>query len=224
MTATPINWSIKGQQIYLASASQTRVQLLQMAGLVFQAKPASIDEEAIKQAGIAEEIAADDIAITLAELKAEKIARQYSGYIIGSDQLLTCEGVIFSKPKSEQQAAQHLTTLSGKTHRLHNAVVVFQNGRRIWHHCSHADLTMRRLDAQDISDYLSFCGKNCLSSPGCYQIEGAGAQLFTEMKGVYYDILGLPLLPLLAFLREHGLRPFPDETGSDEVGPNEVGQ
>ena len=213
MTISLLNWSIKGQQIYLASASQTRIQLLRSAGLVFDAESAAIDEEAIKEAGIAEAVAADDIAITLAELKAEKIARQFSGYIIGSDQLLTCEGAVFSKPISEQQAATHLEKLAGKTHRLHNAVVVFQNGQRIWHHCSHADLTMRKLTPEDISDYLAFCGKECLSSPGCYQIEAGGAQLFTEIKGVYYDILGLPLLPLLAFLREHGLRPFSSEAG-----------
>ena len=214
MDVSPVNWSIKGQQIYLASASQTRVQLLRTAGLVFEAKPAAIDEEAIKEAGIAEEIEADDIAITLAELKAEKIARQYSGYIIGSDQLLTCDGEIFSKPKNQDQAIAHLEKLAGKTHRLHNAVVVFQNGRRIWHHCSHADLTMRKLGSEDIAAYLAFCGKQCLSSPGCYQIEAAGAQLFTEIKGVYYDILGLPLLPLLAFLREHGLQPASQEAGT----------
>lgn len=214
MDVSPVNWSIKGQQIYLASASQTRVQLLRTAGLVFEAKPAAIDEEAIKEAGIAEEIEADDIAITLAELKAEKIARQYSGYIIGSDQLLTCDGQIFSKPKNQDQAIAHLEKLAGKTHRLHNAVVVFQNGRRIWHHCSHADLTMRKLGSEDIAAYLAFCGKQCLSSPGCYQIEAAGAQLFTEIKGVYYDILGLPLLPLLAFLREHGLQPASYEAGT----------
>ena len=214
MNSSPVNWSIKGQQIYLASASQTRVQLLRTAGLVFDAKPASIDEEVIKEAGIAENIEADDIAITLAELKAEKIAHQYSGYIIGSDQLLTCDGEVFSKPESETQAAAHLKKLAGRTHHLHNAVVVFQNGRRIWHHCSHADLTMRKLGAEDITAYLAFCGKQSLSSPGCYQIEAGGAQLFTEIKCVYYDILGLPLLPLLAFLREHGLRPSSDEAGT----------
>ena len=91
---------------------------------------------------------------------------------------------------------------------------LFQNCRRIWHHCSHADLTMRKLGAEDITAYLAFCGKQSLSSPGCYQIEAGGAQLFTEIKGVYYDILGLPLLPLLAFLREHGLRPSSDEAGT----------
>lgn len=198
-------WAITKHKIYLASASQTRVHLLRTAGLVFDAKAAPIDEEAIKQAGLAENVPPDDIAITLAELKAQKLASQKEGYIIGCDQLLSCEGAIFSKPRSEQEVTQHLEKLSGKTHRLHNAVVVFQAGKRIWHHCSHADLTMRKLTAQDIADYLAFCGSDCLSSPGCYQIEAGGAQLFSEIKGVYYDILGLPLLPLLQLLREHGL-------------------
>ncbi len=206
-------WAITKHKIYLASASQTRVLLLQSAGLVFDAKAVPIDEEAIKQAGLAENVPPDDIAITLAELKAQKLASQKEGYIIGCDQLLSCEGAIFSKPRSKQEAAQHLEKLSGKTHRLHNAVVVFQAGRRIWHHCSHADLTMRKLTAQDIADYLAFCGSDCLSSPGCYQIEAGGAQLFSEIKGVYYDILGLPLLPLLQLLREHGLMVIDGEAG-----------
>ncbi|MBL6605201.1 MAG: Maf family protein [Alphaproteobacteria bacterium] len=206
-------WAITKHKIYLASASQTRVHLLRSAGLVFDAKAAPIDEEAIKQAGLAENVPPDDIAITLAELKAQKLASQKEGYIIGCDQLLSCEGAIFSKPRSEQEAAQHLEKLSGKTHRLHNAVVVFQAGRRIWHHCSHADLTMRKLTAQDIADYLAFCGSDCLSSPGCYQIEAGGAQLFSEIKGVYYDILGLPLLPLLQLLRAHGLMAIDGEAG-----------
>lgn len=206
-------WAITKHKIYLASASQTRVHLMRSAGLVFDAKAAPIDEEAIKQAGLAENVPPDDIAITLAALKAQKLASQKEGYIIGCDQLLSCEGAIFSKPRSEQEAAQHLEKLSGKTHRLHNAVVVFQAGRRIWHHCSHADLTMRKLTAQDIADYLAFCGSDCLSSPGCYQIEAGGAQLFSEIKGVYYDILGLPLLPLLQLLREHGLMAIDGEAG-----------
>ena len=206
-------WAITKHKIYLASASQTRVHLLRSAGLVFDAKAAPIDEEAIKQAGLAENVPPDDIAITLAALKAQKLASQKEGYIIGCDQLLSCEGAIFSKPRSEQEAAQHLEKLSGKTHRLHNAVVVFQAGRRIWHHCSYADLTMRKLTAQDIADYLAFCGSDCLSSPGCYQIEAGGAQLFSEIKGVYYDILGLPLLPLLQLLREHGLMAIDGEAG-----------
>ena len=180
---------------------------------MFDAKAAPIDEEAIKQAGLAENVPPDDIAITLAALKAQKLASQKEGYIIGCDQLLSCEGAIFSKPRSKQEAAQHLEKLSGKTHRLHNAVVVFQAGRRIWHHCSYADLTMRKLTAQDIADYLAFCGSDCLSSPGCYQIEAGGAQLFSEIKGVYYDILGLPLLPLLQLLREHGLMAIDGEAG-----------
>ena len=206
-------WHIPNGKIYLASASQTRIHMLRVAGLVFEAQAASVDEKAIKQAGIAENIAPADIAITLAEVKAGKLASQKEGYVIGCDQLLSCEGEIFSKPASIEQASEHLQKLAGKTHQLFTAAVVFQHGRRIWHHCSHAELTMRKLGAEDITAYLAFCGENCLSSPGCYQIEAAGAQLFTDIKGVYYDILGLPLLPLLAFLREHGLAPISNEAG-----------
>jgi len=198
-------WHIPNSKIYLASASQTRIHMLRVSGLVFEAQAASVDEQAIKQAGIAEHIAPADIATTLAEVKAGKLASQKEGYVIGCDQLLSCEGEIFSKPASIEQASEHLQKLAGKTHQLYTAAVVFQHGRRIWHHCSRSDLAMRRLDQREIADYLDFCGQNALLSPGCYQIEVGGAYLFSDIKGVYYDILGLPLLPLLAFLREHGL-------------------
>jgi septum formation protein len=199
------SWHIPNSKIYLASASQTRIKMLRLAGLVFEAQASSVDEQAIKQAGIAENIEPADIAITLAEVKAGKLASQKDGYIIGCDQLLSCEGEIFSKPASMAQAADHLQKLAGKTHQLYTAAVVFQHGRRIWHHCSRSELAIRRLGQQDIAEYLDFCGQDALLSPGCYQIEAGGAYLFSDIKGVYYDILGLPLLPLLAFLREHGL-------------------
>ena len=199
------SWHIPSSKIYLASASQTRIHMLRVAGLVFEAQPAAVDEQAIKQAGIAENIAPADIAITLAEVKARKLASQKEGYVIGCDQLLSCEGEIFSKPASMDQAGEHLQKLAGKTPQLYTAAVVFQHGRRIWHHCSCSDLAMRRLGRQEIADYLDFCGEDALLSPGCYQIEVGGVQLFSDIRGVYYDILGLPLLPLLAFLREHGL-------------------
>ena len=198
-------WHIPNSKIYLASASQTRIHMLRVAGLVFEAQAASIDEEAIKQVGIAENIAPADIATTLAEVKAGKLASQKEGYIIGCDQLLSCEGEVFSKPASVEQASEHLQKLAGKTHQLFTAAVVFQHGRRIWHHCSRSDLAMRRLSQREIADYLDFCGQDALLSPGCYQIEAGGAYLFSDIQGVYYDILGLPLLPLLAFLREHRL-------------------
>ena len=209
--------------ITLASASVTRQNILRAAGIDFNVAPTAIDEARVRADAQAGDMAADEIAVLLAFLKAQAASQillpaqspTHSSYIIGCDQLLSCEGAIFSKPRTEQEAVEHLEKLSGKTHRLHNAVVVFQAGRRIWHHCSHADLTMRRLTAQEISDYLAFCGSDCLSSPGCYQIEAGGAHLFSEIKGIYYDILGLPLLPLLQFLREHGLMAIEAESGAE---------
>ena len=202
-------WHIPNRKIYLASASQTRIHMLRVAGLVFEVQAASVDEQAIKQAGIAENIAPADIATTLAEVKAGKLNSQKEGYIIGCDQLLCLEGEIFSKPASIEQASEHIKKLAGKTHQLFTAAVVFQHGRRIWHHCSRSDLAMRRLSQQEIADYLDFCGQDVLLSPGCYQIEAGGAYLFADIQGVYYDILGLPILPLLAFLREQGLSALP---------------
>jgi len=204
-------WAIKDEIICLASASQTRAHMLRSAGVVFECQPAHIDEQAIKEAGIAEGISPDDIVVTLAEIKGQTIAYRQNGFVIGCDQLLSCAGVLYSKPENIMQAAKHLSALSGQTHRLHTAVVLFHRGRRIWHYCSHADLTMRPLSSHQIDEYLAVSGQEALSTPGCYQIESGGAHLFTKMTGVYYDILGLPLLPLLGILREHGLTPLNSE-------------
>jgi len=199
-------WGFDADRVILASTSQTRAQILRQAGLIFDVAAAPIDEQAIKQAGIAEQVSPEDIAITLAEMKGQIIAQNQPCFVIGCDQLLSCEGKIFSKPENEQQARTQLASLSGKTHTLHTAVVLFHAGRRIWHHCSACDLTMRHLSEAEINDYVSYVGARVTTSPGCYQIENQGAHLFVKMHGVYYDILGLPLLPLLDILRRHGLK------------------
>ena len=209
-------WHIPNSKIYLASASQTRIHMLRVAGLVFEAQAASVDEQAIKQAGIAENIAPADIATTLAEVKAGKLASQKEGYVIGCDQLLSCGG--------DCQTCLYGTGLRtfAKTCRQNPPAFYRGGGVSPWqaHLASlhRSDLAMRRLDQREIADYLDFCGQNALLSPGCYQIEAGGAYLFSDIKGVYYDILGLPLLPLLAFLREHGLSASRPERGMKIIG------
>ena len=172
-------------------------------------------KEAIRAAAIAEAIPAQDIAVMLAEMKAAAAVQRLDAehlvppvYVLGCDQILVCDEIIYNKPKDIVAAKSQLSALSGKTHQLLTAVVLFQYGKRIWHHLSVADMTMRQFDNDFIDFYLEQLGVAAFFSPGCYQIESIGAQLFSQIKGCYYGILGVPLLELMAILREHGLSPL----------------
>lgn len=191
--------------IILASASQTRQEMLKKTHLSFHAHPSYIDEEAIKYAALQEDMPHDDIVILLAELKAQQLASQDPGYVLGCDQVLVCEEKLFSKPANIEEAKETLAFLSGKTHNLLTAIIVFHQHKRIWHHLAKASLHMRVLSPQDIDDYCLLYADHICHSPGSYQIENGGAHLFHKIDGDYYDILGLPLLPLLSFLRTRGL-------------------
>ena len=143
---------------------------------------------------------------TLAELKANKISMRAPGaLVIGADQILECEGRWFDKPPDRTAAVAHLRALGGKTHALATAVCVVRDGVRIWHHREAPRLTMRPLDGVFIESYLDAAGPEVLETVGAYRLEDLGAQLFTKVSGDYFTILGLPLLPLLGFLREHGV-------------------
>ncbi len=193
-------------EIILASESRSRRELLQHAGLHFRAQPARIDETEVKASLRAEQADAAAAAETLAELKAIKVSRYAPGaLVIGADQILECEGRWFDKPPDRAGAAAHLRALVGKTHALVTAVCVVRDGVRIWHHREAAYLTMRPLDAAFIESYLDAAGPEVLETVGAYRLEGLGAQLFTKVSGDYFTVLGLPLLPLLGFLREHGV-------------------
>ncbi len=193
-------------EIVLASESRSRRELLQHAGLKFRAEPARIDETEVKASLRAEQADAAAAAETLAELKAIKVSRYAPGaLVIGGDQILECEGRWFDKPPDRAGAAAHLRALGGKTHALVTAVCVVCDGVRIWHHREAAQLTMRPLDPAFIESYLDAAGPVVLESVGAYRLEGLGAQLFTKVSGDYFTVLGLPLLPLLGFLREHGV-------------------
>ena len=196
----------------LASASATRAKVLRDSGLDFCQYPVNIDEEAVRMAGIAEMIPPSDIAIALAEMKASVAVQLLSlerqkppSYILGCDQILVCEDQIYNKPVDAVAAKSQLMALSGKTHQLFTAVVLFRHGNRIWHYLSVADITMRELESDFIDVYLKHVGDVALISPASYQIEGIGAQLLSKINGCHYGILGIPLLELLAILREHGL-------------------
>jgi len=199
------SWSLSGTPLILASASPTRAGLLQAAKVSFETEPAHLDEEAIKQSALQDNFSHDELVILLAEMKAESVSRRRSGYVLGCDQILVCENRLFSKPRSYDEAKSHLTDLQGRSHQLKTACVLLHDQKRIWHHMSTSSLVMRSLSDKDIDNYIASFPEVCLSTPGAYQIENGGAHLFSEINGVSYDILGLPLLALLSFLREHGL-------------------
>ena len=192
-------------EIVLASASSARRMLLENAGVSALAEPARIDEEAVKEALAAEGASARDVADALAELKALKIAERHpQAFVIGADQTLDCAGRWFDKPVGRDGARAHLAALSGRVHSLQSAVCVARGGVVLWRHVGIARLTMRRLEPGYIERYLDLAGDAVLESVGAYRLEGLGAQLFEAVEGDYFTVLGLPLLPLLDFLRRHG--------------------
>jgi septum formation protein len=194
--------------VVLASASAARAALLRAAGIPIFVDAAAIDEAEVKaslQAARAEPAA---IAEALAELKAQRVSRRHAGnLVIGADQVLDCEGVLFDKPADLAAARSQLLALRGRRHQLVSAAVLVRDGQRLWHHVARADLTMREFSTDFLDRYLRSAGGAALSSVGAYQLEGAGAQLFASIDGDYFTILGLPLLPLLGILREHGVLP-----------------
>jgi len=192
--------------IILASGSATRQAMLRAAGVDVTCDAPAIDEDEVKHALRAEGAKALQVADTLAELKAQRISRRHrDAYVIGADQMLECGSIWFDKPADTDHAFAHLRALSGRTHTLISAVVVCRGGERIWGEHDAARLTMRDLSDEFIRHYLQQIGPAALSSVGAYQLEGLGAQLFNRIEGDFFTILGLPLLPLLAFLRLHGL-------------------
>jgi len=195
-------------EVVLASASRWRLELLQRACLNMRADPARVDESEVKISLRAERADAAAAAETLAELKATKVSRRAPGaLVIGADQILECEGQWFDKPPDRAAAADHLRALGGKTHALETAVCVVRDGVRIWHRRETPRLTMRPLDKSFIQSYLDAAGPEILETVGAYRLDDMGVQLFAKVSGDYFTILGLPLLPLLGFLREHGVPP-----------------
>ena len=198
--------SLPDRQLILASSSATRRKMLDDAGLLYHAINAGIDEDSLKDAARAEGLNTRDAATMLAEMKAVKISNQNPGaYVIGSDQLLDLDGEWLSKPENVGQAQSHLTKLSGKTHDLVTAAVIYRDGERIWHEVSVPKISIRTLSEQDINNYITVMGEKITYTPGVYMIEDLGAQIISKIDGCPYAVLGLPLLEMLAFLRGHGL-------------------
>jgi septum formation protein len=187
--------------IILASGSASRRALLSGAGITAISVKPNVDEDAHKAAMRRDDISVRDQAMYLAEAKAVKVSRSQSGLVIGGDQMLSLDGEAFDKPKDMAAAANHLRKLSGKTHTLETAIVICENGQAIWRHLARPKLTVRPLSEDFIQSYLEQCGEPLLSTVGAYMLEGMGSQLFTKIEGDYFSILGLPLLPLLDYLR-----------------------
>ncbi len=190
--------------LILASASLARRAVLDSAGLRYTALAAAVDEAAIKEAAQAEGIGPVDAALILADAKAERIARRHpEALVIGCDQLLVCDGAWFDKPADVAAARSHLQRLRGRRHELVTAVVCHRHGERAWQHVATPRLTMRNFSDAFLDAYLAFEGDRVTQSVGAYRLEGPGVQLFNRVEGEHAAILGLPLLPLLDFLRQH---------------------
>jgi septum formation protein len=190
--------------LILASQSRARQALLTNAGINFEAVTAEIDERAVQQAsGLS---APGEIASLLAREKALSISARLSGkFVIGADQTLALGERLFSKPAGRAQAAEQLRALAGHSHELHSAVAVARDGKILFEAAAIATMTMRRLGEAEIDAYLDEAGDAVTSSVGAYQLEGLGVHLFERIEGDHFTILGLPLLPLLAYLRSEGL-------------------
>lgn len=192
------------QSLILASQSAVRKSLLANAGIAVETIPADIDERAIQQnSGLKDP---GEIAALLACEKATFISAKFPDrYVVGADQTLALGDQLFSKPANRAAAAAQITTLSGQTHALHSAVSVVKDGATLFSHVSVARMTMRALTGSEIAAYVDEAGDAVIASVGAYQLERTGVHLFDRIEGDHFTILGLPLLPLLAFLRSRNL-------------------
>ena len=192
------------QPLILASQSAVRKSLLVNAGIAVETVPADIDERAIQQtSGLKDP---GSIASLLAGEKAAFISARHLGrYVVGADQTLALGDQLFSKPANRAAAAAQISTLSGQTHALHSAVSVVKDGVTLFSHVSVARMTMRALSGNEIAAYIDEAGDAVTASVGAYQLERTGVHLFDRIEGDHFTILGLPLLPLLAFLRSRDL-------------------
>jgi septum formation protein len=191
------------QPLVLASKSAARRALLEAAGIPLELHPAEIDERAVESGAAADNATA--VAALLAVAKASAIGAKMPGrLVLGADQTLTLEGQRFSKPTDRAAAADQLRALRGRTHLLHSAAALVRDRTVLFEHVDTARLTMRAFSDAFLEAYLDAAGGDAFASVGGYQLEGLGVQLFERVEGDYFTILGLPLLPILEFLRRDG--------------------
>jgi septum formation protein len=193
--------------IVLASASASRAAILRAAGVAFSVVPSRVDEDAFKARMLARVATPDAIAQGLSELKARAVSQTEEGLVIGADQTLDLGGVLYDKPRDLAESRHRLRMLRGRAHRLHAAVAVARQGELLWSALDTATLVMRHFSDDYLEGYLARQGESVIASTGAYLLESEGIQLFDRIDGDYFSILGLPLLGLLAFLRQAGALP-----------------
>lgn len=188
--------------LILASASAGRAALLRAAGLAFEQVPAGIDERALERDFTG---AAGGLAMLLAVEKAKAVSRLHpQALVIGADQTMEQDGRLFQKPSDLNAARAQLSLLRGQEHRLHAGLAVASGGEALWRHVGAARLTMRNFSDAFLDAYIAAEGEALLACVGAYRIEGRGVQLFSRIEGDHSTIIGLPLLPLLGYLRDSG--------------------
>jgi septum formation protein len=190
----------------LASTSPIRLQMLRLAGLTVEAVAPRVDEATVRDALVAEGANPRDIADALAEMKARKVAEKRPGdLVLGCDQVLALDRTILSKPETPDEARDHLRQLRGRSHKLLSAIVAYENAEPVWRHVAEARLTMHQISDTYLEDYVARNWDSIRHSVGCYKIEEEGVRLFSAVSGDHFTILGLPLLPLLAWLGTKGM-------------------
>ncbi|MFB9982302.1 Maf-like protein [Mesorhizobium kowhaii] len=193
------------EKIILASGSPFRKAMLVNAGVDVEAVAADVDERALEAPLQDSGVSPEDVALVLAEAKATEVSERRPGaLVLGCDQTLSLGDEVFHKPADMEGARRHLLALSGKTHQLNSAAVLVRDGQVLWRHVGIASMTMRKLDPAFIGRHLARVGAKALASVGAYQVEGEGIELFEKIEGDHFTIVGLPLLPLLAELRDLG--------------------
>jgi len=192
--------------LILATASEVRQSLLKQSGIRFRTQAARIDEAAIKAAMLQEGATPHDIADALAEYKARKVSQKHAdAMVIGCDQVLEFRGKLLSKPKNVEAAISQLIELRGQSHKLHSAVVIYENEQPVWRHVGQVRLEMRNLSDDYIAQYMSRNWPGIADSVGAYKLEQEGVRLFSRVEGDYFTVLGLPLLELIGYLTQRGV-------------------
>lgn len=190
-------------KIILASGSEIRQTLLRNAAVPFEVVVGRIDEESVKDALVQEGAAPRDIADALAEGKARKVSMKHpDALVIGCDQTLSFKGRLISKPRNMAEARAQLSEMRGERHKLLSAAVIYENGEPKWRHVGEVRLEMKQISDAYLDDYLTRNWDEIRHSVGAYMLEAEGVRLFSRIDGDYFTVLGLPLLPLLAYLSE----------------------